>query len=104
MARGAMVYPILILAAIALAIWSAVTERSAAAMAALFYAALTITFNYEGVWLHLAPAERLTIDLFVALALVLVQLRRDARVQRVMFGVFWGITAWYLCFMTYTPI
>jgi len=101
MARGAMVYPILTLAAIALAIWAAATQRSAAAMAALFYAVLTMMFNYDGVWVHLAPAERLTMDLFVALAIVFVQPGREPRIQRAAFAVFWGATAWYLCFMTF---
>jgi hypothetical protein len=101
MARGAMVYPFVTIAAIGLAVWAAATERSAAAIAALFYAALTVTFNYEGVWVHLAPAERLTLDLFVALALVFVQLGRDARAQRAAFTLFWGVTAWYVCFMTF---
>jgi len=36
MTRGAMVYPILIVAAIGLALWAAATQRTAAAMAALF--------------------------------------------------------------------
>jgi hypothetical protein len=101
MTRGALVYPILTIAAAGLAVWAAATQRSAAAVAALFYAALTMTFNFEGVWLHLAPVERLTIDLFVALALVFVQLGRDARAQRVAFALFWGAMAWYVCFMTF---
>lgn len=101
MARGAMVYPILTLAAAALAVWAAAADRTAAAIAGLFYGTLTIFFNYEGVWVHLAPAERLTTDLFVALALVFVQLKRDSRAQRAAFGVFWSFTAWYLCFMTF---
>jgi hypothetical protein len=101
MTRGAMVFPIVILAAIGLAVWAAARQRTAAAMAALFYAALTITFNYEAVWIHLAPIERLTIDLFVALALVFVELGRDARAQRAAFALFWGVTAWYVGFMTF---
>jgi len=58
-------------------------------------------FNYEAVWRHLAGVERLTTDLFVALALVFVQLRPDARAQRAAQAVFWGATAWYLAFMTF---
>jgi hypothetical protein len=101
MARGAMVYPILIIAAIAMAVWAAANQRSAASLAALFYAALTIIFNYDGVWLHLGSVERLTIDLFVALALVFVQLGPVARRQRVAFTLFWTATAWYVFFMTF---
>ena len=101
MSRGAMVYPVLILAAIGLAVWAIATRRSAAAIAAVLYAALTITFNYGGVWLHLAAIERLTIDLFVALALVFVQLGCDARIQRAAFAAFWCATAWYVFFMTF---
>ena len=101
MTRGAMVYPVLTIAAIVLAAWAAATQRSAAAVAALLYAVLTMTFNYEGVWVHLAPVERLTIDLFVALALVTVQPWGGQRVWPRVMAMFWLATAVYVLFGTY---
>jgi hypothetical protein len=69
MARAGYLYPLLTTAASMLAFALMATRPSPLAAAACVYAVLTITFNYEAVWLHPGNAQRLTIDLFVSLAL-----------------------------------
>jgi hypothetical protein len=99
--RSGLTYPILTTAAAALAVAVMVKRPSPAAAAALFYGLLTITFNYESVWLHVGNAQRLTIDLFVALALVTVQPWGGRRVWPLLMGLFWLATALYVTFGTY---
>jgi len=101
MARAGWTYPILTTAAAALATAVMIKRPSPVAAAALFYGVLTITFNYEGVWLHVGNAHRLTIDLFVALALVTVQPWRGQRIWPKSMALFWCATAAYLLFASY---
>jgi hypothetical protein len=65
--------------------------------AALSYGLLAITFNYEAVWVYIANAQRLTIDLFSALAIVLLQPAGQRRLPRT-FALFWLASALYLLF------
>jgi hypothetical protein len=58
---------------------------------------LTISYNYDGVWLHMSQAQRLTVDLFVALALVFVQSSPSTKLRSA-FVVFWIATAWHVFF------
>jgi len=99
--RAGLTYPILTAGATALAVAVMIKRPSPAAAAALFYGLLTITFNYESVWLHVGNAQRLTIDLFVALALVTVQPWGGQRVWPRVMAVFWLATAVYVLFGTY---
>lgn len=99
--RAGLTYPILTTAAAALAMALIIKRPSPAAAAALFYGLLALTFNYESVWLHVGNAQRLTIDLFVALALVTVQPWRGQRVWPGWMGLFWCATAVYVFFWTY---
>jgi hypothetical protein len=100
MQRAAVLFPVLTTAAAGLAIVSAIKRPSPLAVAAVFYGLLTITFNYQSVWLHIGNAQRLTIDLFVALLLIFLQ-PVGRRVLVGPFIVFWALTAWYLCYGTY---
>lgn len=99
--RAGLTYPILTAAAAALALAVMIKRPSPVAAAALFYGLLTITFNYESVWLHVGNAQRLTIDLFVALALVTVQPWGGQRVWPRLMALFWCATAVYVLFGTY---
>lgn len=100
MQRAAVLFPLLTTAAAALAIVAAIKRPSPLAVSAVCYGLLTITFNYESVWLHIGNAQRLTIDLFVALALVFLQpIGRRVLVRP--FVLFWAVTAWYVCYGTY---
>jgi hypothetical protein len=100
MQRAAVLFPLLTTAAAALAIVAAIKRPSPLAISAVCYGLLTITFNYESVWLHVGNAQRLTIDLFVALILVFLQ-PMGRRVLVGPFVLFWALTAWYLCYGTY---
>ena len=99
--RAGLTYPILTTGAAALAMAVMIKRPSPVAAAALFYGLLTIMFNYEAVWLHVGNAQRLTIDLFVALALVTVQPWRNQRVWPKLTALFWSATAIYVLFGTY---
>ena len=98
--RASAAFAILTTAGAVLA-WIAVVKRPGpVAAAAAFYALLTVTFNYESVWLAVGNAQRLTIDLFLALALVFLQ-PAGQRVLTRPFAVFWCASAWYVFYGTY---
>lgn len=99
--RAGLTYPILTTTAAALAMAVMIKRPSPAAGAALFYGLLTITFNYEAVWLDMSNAHRLTTDLFVALALVTVQPWNGQRVWPRVMTTFWWVTAIYVLFWSY---
>ena len=71
--RAAISCAVLTTAAAALGIIAGVRRVTPIAIAAGLYGLLTISYNYDGVWLHMTHAQRLTVDLFVALALVFTQ-------------------------------
>ena len=99
-ARAGVAYSILTTAAATLAWIAAIRRPNPVAVTAAVYGLLTIAYNYEAVWLAVANAQRLTIDLFVALALVFLQ-PAGRRVLVVPFIVFWCATAWYVFFGSY---
>ena len=99
--RAGLTYPILTTAAAVLAMAVMIKRPSPAAGAALFYGLLTVTFNYEAVWLDMSNAHRLTTDLFVALALVTVQPWGGQRVWPRLMTFFWWTTAVYVLFWSY---
>jgi hypothetical protein len=96
LARAGVFYAFLTTAASALAVMAVVTRPSPTAFGALAYALMTITFNYRGIWIHPANAQRVTIDLFVILALLFLQTPRDRPLARRAFTVFWGLSALYV--------
>jgi hypothetical protein len=76
---GAIAFPALLLAALALAaalvIRGETVETRALAMAATLYAAVAVSLNYDKIWSHLPSGERGTFELF--LCLLLMMLRND---------------------------
>jgi hypothetical protein len=104
MNRAGMIFPLLTTAGAALALTAAVKRPGSMTAAALFYATLTILFNYHSVWLDVGNAQRLTIDLFVALVVVFLQLPPNQRALRAAFGVFWCATAWYVLYGTFNAV
>ncbi len=96
LARSGVLYAVLTTAAAALAVMSVIVRPGPIAFAALAYALMTVTFNSQGVWLHPANAQRLTIDLFVALALLFLQIPRDRPLARRAFTAFWAASALYV--------
>jgi hypothetical protein len=101
LSRAGVVYPLLAGWAVILAVVAAVTRPGPIALAAATYAGLTVLYNYHGVWAHIGNAERLTIDLFVALAVVGLVIPADRRRLRRVFAGFWVATACYMLFATF---
>ena len=101
MSRAGVLFPLLTTSAVALAVAFFISSPSPVSAAAVIYALLTIHFNYEAVWLHIANAQRLTIDLFVALTLVFVQQSTEHRALAGPFTVFWFLSGLYVFFGTY---
>lgn len=95
--RSGIVFSVLSTAAAVLAAIGCAKRPSPMMAAALFYGLLTIAFNYEAVWGYVLGAQRLTIDLFVAVALAfLVRTEKDPLPRTLQ--VFWGAMALYILF------
>ena len=101
MARAGVMCSILTTAALVLALAAVIRRPRPIAVVALLYAVLTITFNYDAVWMHVGNADRLTIDLFVALAVVTLESARDRTRLSAALAVFWAATACYVFFGAY---
>jgi hypothetical protein len=99
--RAAVLLSVLTMAAFGLAVVAVIKRPGPMAAAALLYALLTITFNYQAVWTHVGNADRLTIDLFVALAIVTLESARDRGRLPAPWAVFWSATACYVFFGAY---
>ncbi len=89
---------VLTTAAAALAFASGIVRRTPFTVAAGLYGVLTISYNYDGVWLHMSQAQRLTVDLFVILTLVFLQ--SPSKKLRSAFVLFWIAAAWHVFFGT----
>lgn len=96
MSRAGILFPFLTTAGAAIALISMIKRPGSTAAAATFYGLLVITFNYHSVWLDIANAERLSIDLFVALALLFVQRPPMAGRWRDPLAWLWVLTACYV--------
>lgn len=100
--RSGILFAILSTGAAALAAVSFFVRPAAMTAAAAFYGLLTITFNYHAVWLNIGNAQRLSIDLFTALALafVLTKTAKGWLLPRT-FAIFWTLTVLYVLYGTY---
>lgn len=99
--RSGVIYPPLLLIAIALVSVTAFTRPAPMTIAAACYAGLIITYNFHGVWAHVANAERLTVDLFVALLIVGLQPTRATRPWSHIWPWFWLAAAAYVFLGTF---
>ena len=98
MARAGTWYPVLLVAAAAFAAISAVTVRSSASIAAVCYAAIAVSLNFDGIWANVGNAQRGTFELFVMLALASLAFRSFGRLARWSLIAFWASTAVYAFF------
>ena len=103
--RAGTLFVILSTLAAALAAVCFFVRPAAITAAALFYGLLTITFNYEAVWLSIGNAQRLSIDLFTSLALafVLTKTAKGWLLPRT-FAVFWSLTLLYMLYGTFNAV
>jgi hypothetical protein len=98
LSRAGIWYPVLLVAAATLAAVAAVAVPSAASIAAVCYAVIALSFNFDSMWVQVGNAQRGTFELFVMLALVSLKLHSFGRVARWMLTVFWAFTAAYVFF------
>jgi hypothetical protein len=97
-------YPVLLTAGLLLAALLTWSRPRAMSIAAILYGVLAVCFNYEMVWVLVANAQRLTYELFVALALCTLYIRSyTIAVQRSVM-VFWCASAWFVLYGTTEPI
>jgi hypothetical protein len=71
--RGALMFPWLLVAAAAIAVWAVMTRRGTIAFAAVVYALMAVSLNYENVLRHLPSGERVTFELFLCLLLLMIE-------------------------------
>lgn len=102
--RAGLIFPVVVGAAVVLAGVAAVRRSSPLAIAGLVYAAIAVTMNYRAIWVSVVNAQRLTIDLFLCLALVFLSLPRESRGLTLAFRGFWLATALYVFFGTYNAL
>ena len=101
MARSGIAFSVMILAGAALALALAVRRPGPVSLAAAFYASLAVSFNFEAVWLAMGNAHRVTIDLFLCLALAFAQPRSSPRLLSGALALFWIASTWYVFFGTF---
>jgi hypothetical protein len=102
--RAGITFPLLLGAAIALLLAVVFKQPTPIALAALAYAAMAVSMNYRSIWLSVMNAQRLTVDLFLALALVFIALPRTSRALVWTFRGFWAAAALYVFFGTYNAL
>lgn len=96
LSRAGIWYPFLLAAATIFAAVAAVAAPSAASIAAVCYAAIAVSLNFERVWIHVDNAQRVTFELFVMLAVVSLGVRSFRRLARWALIAFWACTAAYV--------
>jgi hypothetical protein len=104
MARAGWTFPFVVAGGVALSVMLAISQRSPIALAGLVYAAMAAAMNYRGVWLHVGNAERVSMDMFLAIALTSAALPRGSRILVRATTAFWFVTAFYLVFLTYFAV
>jgi hypothetical protein len=88
----ALVYPLILIAALALAAWLFSIRRRGLELAALAYATLAICLDYVN---HLPSVERTTFELFVCLLLLLLESKeRPVWIRRTLTGLFVVLAAY----------
>ena len=104
LARAGYTYPLLLVAALTVAIILTWHRPTAMNVAATCYGVLAVCLNYPMVWVHVGNTQRLTYELFVALALCTLSTRSyPVGVQRALIA-FWCASAWYTFYGSTDPI
>ena len=88
---GAMVFPLILTAALILAVALLYTRPGPIETAAAVYAGMAVSLNYGKIWSHLPSGERGTFELFICLLLLLLESGgRPAWVRQTLTGLFVG--------------
>ena len=92
---GALVFPLLLTAALVLAVSLFFVRRGPLELAATVYAVVAVSLNYNQIWSHLPSGERGTFELFVCLLLLFLESgERPAWVRRALTGFFCVLAAY----------
>jgi hypothetical protein len=94
-------YPLLLVGGFDLAVVLAATRRDSTSVAALIYAILAICLNYAAVWIYLGNGQRVTYELFLALALSALSIRAYSRPLRTGLIAFWSCSLAYVFFLAF---
>ncbi len=96
-ARAALVFPPLLLAATLLGVSSAVRTRAVPAFAGCAYAVLALCLSFDKVWIHVGNAQRVTYELFLMAALITAEgTSGRGGVSRVLTLLLWAFAAAYI--------
>ena len=98
LARAGIWYPVLLMGAAALAAMVAIVVPSAASIAAVCYALIALSLNFDSMWVQVGNAQRGTFEVFIMLALVSLKFRSFGGAARWMLTAFWALTAAYVFF------
>ena len=101
MSLAGLTYPVVIIGGLALATTLVLTCPSAINVAALCYAIMAISLNFQTVWLHVGNGQRGTYELFLMLALSSVAVRSCPNGLRAGLIGFWSLTAAYVFWCAY---
>ena len=92
---GAMVFPLILTAALVLALALVYTRPGPIEIAAVVYAGIAVSLNYGKIWSHLPSGERGTFELFLCLLLLLLESRgRPAWIRQTLAGFFVSLAAY----------
>lgn len=102
MARAGLIYPVLLFAAAVISGLLAVRSlQGGFSIAALAYAVAALSLNYTRSWVDVGNSERVTYELFVALAVLAAGIPRYPRSLRVALIGFWCATGAYTFYGAY---
>lgn len=101
MSRAAVALPILLMGGFVVALMLTMTRHDATSAAALMYALIAICLNYAAVWLFVGNAQRVTYELFLALALSSLAIREYSGPLRGGLIAFWSCSIVYVFFLTF---
>jgi len=98
---AALVFPVVLIAGLALAATLFKEKPSATTAAATIYGLMAISLSLEAVWIHVGNAERTTFELFVMLAVATTAVRSYSPQIRRLVVMFWLIVGAYTFFGTW---
>lgn len=95
-ARAGLSFPVVLVSGFVLALALTVRRPSAFSVAALVYALIAVSLNYEMIWVHIANGQRGTYELFLMLALCSLDLHAYPRTLKGFLVAFWCLSLYYV--------
>jgi hypothetical protein len=96
MARAGISYPLLLVAALGVASALALTAPSAVNVAVLCYAIIAVSLNFDMIWVHVGNGQRGTYEVFLILALSVMDIRRWSRTLQFAVALLWCAAGAYV--------